>query len=804
MTTTSSNDGLAGGQHRGLPDAGPAGGSMTRLQLIGLGWRMSLATRDGRRRLLLAGSGASLAMLVLLAGLAVVHARSAQQDRRDARAPAAVEQTPTDGIAVVADRSGFGGTTWFRGIPVDVVTAVPIGAPPPPPGLDAFPEPGQIAASPAFTRLHADDPLFAARYPGEVVATIGPTGLAGPNEVFAWVAIADAPDTYDASGYGLPEWQAQAEAGDRETADLMIPLGVLLFVLPVLILVGTSTRLGSAQRDQRMAAMRLVGATPGEVRLVSAAEAGGIAAVGVLGGLALFAALRPLVGLLPWRPGLFPTDLAPPPLLVAALALALPVLGVAAGSLSQRRVVTSPLGVTRRAAPRAPRRWRLVPLAGGVALLLVLLVFPNLIKAEPAVVYVLLLGGAGLTLLGLVLATPQVGAMTASALLRWLRLPLAGQLGARRVQADPTSAGRLVTGTAVLVFIATWLLSAFLPVLNQASTGYLDRESTHLRPGTVSGWSQLDTIEQLRAIQGVSAVAPVLQAEPTQTTEEDDDWTGTPTIGDCAAISPLFTEPLPQCAPGTAYPIGAQPTNAPIRVIDPIKDRRIDIGQPRFDRVADYLDTEDGYALSAALMTLGLGGAYLLPASNAPADLPADWTVRMLVATDGSPQAVESVKNVMTASSGTVPLTDDDQHHAGTSDQALYQLLLLAYLAAIGLIAVVSLAITAADDLRNRARAMASLAAAGTPTRTLRRASLVQLLLTLLPAVALALTTATIAAFMYSQLWLVDSGPDTPRPFQPEVIAAVGAGSVLIVLAAYTLTLPTLRNAVDLRGLRTT
>lgn len=71
-------------------------------------------------------------------------------------------------------------------------------------------------------------------------------------------------------------------------------------------------------------------------------------------------------------------------------------------------------------------------------------------------------------------------------------------------------------------------------------------------------------------------------------------------------------------------------------------------------------------------------------------------------------------------------------------------------------------------------------------------------------AVALAKATATIAGFMYSQLWLVDSAPGTPRPFDPAVIAAVAATTVLVVLAAYALTLPALRTAVDLRGLRIT
>ena len=807
MSAPSPGVDLVGGQHGGLPAAESAGSGMGRVRLVLLGWRMSVATSDGRRRLLLAGVGSAMAMLVLLLGLGTVTARTAAQDRVDARYPTQVDQAPTDGLAVLVDPSGFGGTSWFRGMAVEAVTAVPIGTPPAPPGLAEFPEPGQIAASPAFAELHATDPLFAARYPGQVVATIGPQGLAGPNEVFAWVAVADAPgnaETSDTSGYGRPEWMVQAATGDQETADLVIPLGVLLFVLPVLILVGTSTRLGSAQRDQRMAAMRLVGATPGEVRLVSAAEAGGIGAIGVVGGLALFAAVRPLAGQLPWRPGVFPSDLAPPPAMVAVLALVLPLLGVAAGYLSQRRVVASPLGVTRRSTPTPPSPRRLIPLLLGVTLLLVLLVFPSLINADPAVIYVLLLGGAGLTLLGLVVATPLVGVLAATGLMRWQRLPLAAQLGARRVQADPTTAGRLVTGTAVLAFIATWTLSAFLPVLDQAQVGYLQQQQAVVAPGTVTGLSRMNSIDTLRGIPGVRAVTAVLIAEPTETEQEDDDWTGAPTIADCAAVSTVLRDPLPQCAPGTAYPIGTQPTDAPIRVVDPIDRRTIDVGPAAFDTVADYLDGgPDGYATSAALRGLGLGD-YLLPASNAPTDLPGNWTAQMLVATDGTVAAVEAVKTEIAASTGVVPMTDDDQRRANSTDRALYRLLLMAYLAAIALIAVVSLAIAAVDDLRTRARAIASLAAAGTPTRTLRRASLVQLALTLIPAVALALGAATIAGFMYSQLWLFDAAPGTPRPFDPTVVAAVGLGTVLIVLAAYLLTLPTLRSAVDLRGLRTT
>ena len=175
----------------------------------------------------------------------------------------------------------------------------------------------------------------------------------------------------------------------------------------------------------------------------------------------------------------------------------------------------------------------------------------------------------------------------------------------------------------------------------------------------------------------------------------------------------------------------------------------------------------------------------------------------MLVRTDGNPDTIEAVKSVMGASSGIVPFTRSDEHRTASTTQRLYTLLLLIYLLTIVLIAAVSLAVAAADDLRTRARSLAGLSAAGTPVGTLRRASLLQFALTLIPAVLLALAAATIAAWMYARMWMVGAAADEVSPFDGAIVAVVGVASVLIVLGAYALTLPTLRSAVDLRGLRT-
>ncbi|MEK8105468.1 FtsX-like permease family protein [Micromonospora sp. M12] len=71
---------------------------------------------------------------------------------------------------------------------------------------------------------------------------------------------------------------------------LGVVAGGLLF--PVLIFIGTATRLSAARREQRFAAMRLVGATPRQISMVAAVEAATAAVAGTAVGFGLFYAFR--------------------------------------------------------------------------------------------------------------------------------------------------------------------------------------------------------------------------------------------------------------------------------------------------------------------------------------------------------------------------------------------------------------------------------------------------------------------------------------------------------------------------------
>ncbi|MET7570822.1 ABC transporter permease [Streptomyces sp. NPDC005492] len=116
---------------------------------------------------------------------------------------------------------------------------------------------------------------------------------------------------------------------DRRNVSLT--LGLLL--IPVLGFLGQCARIGAVHRDRRLAALRLAGAGPGQVRRIAALESGLACLAGAAGAAAA------LVPLLPSG-----TVWAGAVLVVAAV----PVLGAVVSAVALRRVVADPLGRVRR------------------------------------------------------------------------------------------------------------------------------------------------------------------------------------------------------------------------------------------------------------------------------------------------------------------------------------------------------------------------------------------------------------------------------------------------------------------------
>jgi hypothetical protein len=211
---------------------------------------------------------ALMAATVLLAlGIAAVitaHASyEGQAERGIARNPILQEDRPDLPAAALWSES----TDSVPGGFFSVVFIAPLTSDAPlPPGLSAWPAPGEAVLSPRLRQLGDDDGI-ASRY-GHVVGQIGTAGLQSPDELLAYVrpqAALPADKALSIVGYGRPAHFSPVRVGqlDYEKPEWtfqMMP-GVLV-LLPVGVLLVVAARSGSHSRDRRTALIAALGGTP--------------------------------------------------------------------------------------------------------------------------------------------------------------------------------------------------------------------------------------------------------------------------------------------------------------------------------------------------------------------------------------------------------------------------------------------------------------------------------------------------------------------------------------------------------------
>ncbi|MEU4462665.1 FtsX-like permease family protein [Streptomyces sp. NPDC024017] len=227
-------------------------------------------------------------------------------------------------------------------------------------------------------------------------------------------------------------------------------VGLLLLLLPVLAFLGQCARIGAVHRDRRLAGLRLAGATPWQVRRIAALETG----LACLLGSAIATVFFVLLLLREWNR---PNALAWAA--IALVAVAVPLLGAAAGALALRRVVTSPLGWVRRVAPRTGRGPGLLFLAGvllvGVVALVTVLGMFSAAAHRPH-------AGMPLAMAGVILAVGAgavwLSGATAKATGRILAVRARSAttlIAAERLRDDPWSAARTHAAVLLVTVVGT-------------------------------------------------------------------------------------------------------------------------------------------------------------------------------------------------------------------------------------------------------------------------------------------------------------------------------------------------------------
>lgn len=233
---------------------------------------------------------------------------------------------------------------------------------------------------------------------------------------------------------------------------MLAATAVLLLLVPLSTLGAAAARLAMARRDERLAALRLVGATRSQVSLLTLTDAGLQASFGAVLGIGGYVAALPVLSLLSFegrRLSVAELWVGVPLLLITILAVVAVALLSALSSL--QRVSITPLGVAARATKPTLSVFRVsVLVLASVGAVVAFNLGGNLIGMAAVLVVAgfVALGLAGLNLIG-PLVLQVVGRIT-SALARRPETLLAG----RRLVADPKAAWRSVGGVGLATFIA--------------------------------------------------------------------------------------------------------------------------------------------------------------------------------------------------------------------------------------------------------------------------------------------------------------------------------------------------------------
>jgi hypothetical protein len=688
------------------------------------------------------------------------------------------------GTSAVAPHTAAAGTAplwwhpvgdFFDGRQIERFDVAATGASSPvPPGLPQDPAPGTYYASPALAALIHSIPAsqLADRYPGHLAGTIGDAGLPSPDSLVIVVGrppaqLAQTRDTVQVTSVndvmpgtfvpqcfgsgcrlsnpkGLAYFPNDA-GGGSSSIDLILAVVALAILTPVLIFIGTATRLSAARREERFAAMRLAGATRRQVSLIAAIESTAAAVLGTAIGFGLFFLLRiPVAGIPFIGQPFFASELTlslPDILLVA---IGVPLFAALAARMALRRVNISPLGVARRARPKPPGAWRVIPVLAGLAEL----GFWT-IHGHPA-------SGLGqiqafassflIILVGLFIAGSWLTMAVAVAMARWTSRP-ATLLAARRIGDDPRAAFRAVSGLVLALFITT---AAVVAITTQDA-----KETTP--PGTVAQ-SNLMTDQiaapsasgsrvtdpgpaapaaalaaRLEAIGGIHGVV-VLRADPTLTIPGTFHDLGVNAFGDNPGGSvPPIPADVASCAQLATVPnLGRCPAGATAAAIP-----------------------ADIFGPNAFFGNLDTSG-FTWPAVNVPAArLDALGVDAINVETNGTTATIEQARTVLETEPAypvlNAPSTPEDNVVADDAANNGYQQLANVVILVSLPIAGCTLVAGIAAGLADRKRPFSMLRLAGARLSTLRGVVALEGAVPLLSVAAVAIGTGFAGAAMFAQ-----------------------------------------------------
>lgn len=612
------------------------------------------------------------------------------------------------------------------------------------PGSDVVPRPGQYLASPAMADLIASMPAdqLAERY-GRQVGVLSEDAVEGPDSLVLVVGM-EAPRLAAWQGSEQPQVVTGFVGHDyaAQAYRIVAAVGALAILAPVLLLIAIVTDLGAAQRAERFATLRLIGATPGRVARLAAAETAATSALGAVAGIVLYLALIPAAARLTIGSSrFFARDLLTSPLVMILTAV-----GVVGGATAvswwrTRRADVGPLGASRERRERAPRPVRLLPLLLGLAGLTAVRLAGGRLSTTALVT--LLIGSFLSTMLGLLWAGPLLTCWAARAARRRARTA-AQVMGLGRLVQHPRAAFRAVGGMVVALYAVTLFAVAITAAAGvpgvRTGPGRLNPQALFTTPATADPAALDSVLGRLRAVPGVTTASLGYPQAPQQ---------GQKGRG--------------------------------LRLILPVEDAHA-LGAAEADSPTGWVSVDWGWVLgeradpapAQAPQTDG-------PSAGSPS---AAGAPVLLVATDGGPGAVERARTAMVSAVGadlvSYPVSRYDIRavQASATENQFAALGYIGILIAAG-VSTASLAVSTVSSLLARRRVLGLLRLTGMPHAALRRVVAYETLLPVATVLALSIGAAAYTA------WVLITGVSARSISWPagSYYAVVGACLALVGVA---------------------
>ncbi|MCW2892183.1 MAG: hypothetical protein JWO75_1672 [Actinomycetia bacterium] len=729
--------------------------------MLRLGLQLSLRSgREAMVRLLITAAAVAVGVALLLGVLAEFHAFQA-----NANQPC---WSCTQGAPVPATLPSRGelwnnSVDFYQDQTINRLDVAALGQHAPvPPGITQLPPAGDYYASPALAALLKTVPAdqLGERFPGTMIGTIGQAALSGPGDLAIYIGHTPA------QVGNIPGTQWVTSIGSAPGQEVFSPffryafgVGVLAVVFPMLVLISTATRLAANRREERFAALRLVGGTPGDVRIVATVEAVLSGFIGAVLGTGIFLLVRPalavaaLVGT-----QYFESELTPTAAGYVAMLIGVPIAAAIAALVSLRRVQVSPLGVTRRATPKPPTFWRLIALVIGVGVFVY-----GLSKTTRDGIGAPAYPGLILTMIGLVIAGPWLTAQAARLFGRSARGSSA-LLAARRLADNPKAAFRAVSGLTLAVFLGT-MVGLIVPALNATEATPTAGALSNILLGQIG----LPTAAGQQLISGIGAIPgatvyPLYSTGGTSLDIQGHGYVGQSDIAvSCAVMREIAV--LGQCAPG-------------VKAVQTTDDSLFD-DNPMFNTKPIVGASDPAY--TGNLTTLPL--QTVLVRVNSPTTLE---RVRTYLAVNAPPQVGGDKQN-----SPTPPRTFGETLQIRLDRASTFEKIMYAAVALTLIVAGCSLAVAVGGGLVDRKRPFTLLRVSGTQVSVLSRVVLFEAAVPLVAAIVVAAGIAYGTSLM-AFLRLAPVGTAIPQ-LGRDYYTIMGIGLV-VAFGVITVTLPLLRR----------